>query len=387
MLSAKNTLVLISSSLISTYSFGASFKIDFRDADLDRIAQTYAKESGDSISHEGPLKGRISIVNPNPIDSAEAYKVITAAFATKGYGIFRAGLSSSKIIIAAGLADSAQIESGDNLPLTLPVTYYARTFKIKNALVNTVELNLRVLTSRDGQIKSNPDKKSITVTDWSTSHQLSNVIINELELLSSAGRGTKETFDSVNPPSLSSPENSLFDQLSRSRFTFKFSNLTTTEVAEIFSKGTGITMVVDGSSGSYTYDSKGEINGLEAFHQMSLLFKKDRIAINRFENFLVVQSVLSANKHLSEYGSQLKNEFPERPFCLIYRFKKGRVNSANETLGSMLTKDAEFAVDMKSNVVFIKDWTSSISQIIPKLQQLDVETSSLQKGNSSPNPK
>jgi general secretion pathway protein D len=155
------TLTLAASALAASTD-----KIDFNfnNADITQVLQTYAKASGQKFIIDPAVHGKITIINPGPVTVEEAFNQMSSALAVNSLAI-----SKQDDVMVVKNARSIQrdlIDMGHQLPPLRPEKMYTLIIDLKNTSADEVNKQLRILTSKDGELVPFPDANEIVVTDW-----------------------------------------------------------------------------------------------------------------------------------------------------------------------------------------------------------------------------
>src|SRR5258705_312980 len=59
--------------------------LDFQDADITEVISTIAKATGKNFLYDDPVRGRVTVISPEPVSVDEAYRVFESILAVKGF--------------------------------------------------------------------------------------------------------------------------------------------------------------------------------------------------------------------------------------------------------------------------------------------------------------
>jgi len=88
---------------------GDQISLDFKDVELTDLIQTISELTGKNFLYDESVKGTVTIISPEPMSLAEAYKLFLAVLNSKGYAVVQVG-KASKIV---SLRDAKE----NNLPV------------------------------------------------------------------------------------------------------------------------------------------------------------------------------------------------------------------------------------------------------------------------------
>jgi len=150
-------------------------KFNYNNTDLAKVIEDYAKASGQRFIFESSLKGKVTIINPQRISTDEAFAQLSTALATNGYGV-----SNQGEVLLVQQARSIQrnfIGIGNVLPPMRPERMFTWVIELKHADADRINRELRILTSKDGELVPVSATNQILVTDWlSNLHRIQQII-------------------------------------------------------------------------------------------------------------------------------------------------------------------------------------------------------------------
>ena len=59
--------------------------LDFQDADITEVISTIAKATGKNFLYDDRVRGRVTVISPDPVTVDEAYRVFESILAVKGF--------------------------------------------------------------------------------------------------------------------------------------------------------------------------------------------------------------------------------------------------------------------------------------------------------------
>ncbi len=153
---------------------------DYPNAEITDVIKAISQLTGKNFIVDGNVKGRITIIAPTQITVAEAYKAFLSSLASLGYTVVPSGkflkIKNSRL----AKSDSIETYSGSYFPNI--DQFISRIIKLKHINAKQVENDLRVLTTKDGDMRAYEATNSLIVTDYGTNMTRISKIINELDV-------------------------------------------------------------------------------------------------------------------------------------------------------------------------------------------------------------
>lgn len=173
---------ILIASLVTLFTVAASaadknqtLNFSFRDGDVTDVIKEYAKASGERFIVDPSVRGKITILNPAPVSVAEAFNQLSSALAVNGIAISHQG--DEMVVSPARITQRSLIEVGNQLPALKPERMYTWTIQLKYVSADEVNKQLRILTSKDGELVPFSHTNQILVTDWvSNLHRIAKII-------------------------------------------------------------------------------------------------------------------------------------------------------------------------------------------------------------------
>lgn len=137
---------------------------DFPNADIQDIVKAVSELTGKNFIIDTGLRGKITIIAPSKITVAEAYKAFLSALAINGYAIAPQG-KFLKIRSARNVQrDSIETYSGAYYPSSDQMI--TRIIHLKHISAETVQRELRILQSKDGELNPYTPTNSLIISDY-----------------------------------------------------------------------------------------------------------------------------------------------------------------------------------------------------------------------------
>ncbi len=173
------TFLLILALQMGTASAADMVSLDFHDVSLQDVVKSIAEITGRNFIIDEKVKGRITIVSPNPVTVEEAYQAFISALSMKKLAVVQVGKNFKIVSTRVGRGQAIPVESGDEgsfgdqlVTRIIPIQYISAT-EIRSALNR--------LVSRSGNIVAYGPTNSIIVTDAASNIRRLMKIIQKLD--------------------------------------------------------------------------------------------------------------------------------------------------------------------------------------------------------------
>lgn len=153
---------------------------DFPNADIQDIVKAVSELTGKNFIIDQGVRGKITIIAPSKITVAEAYKAFLSALAINGYAVVPSG-NFLKIRSARNAQrDSIETYSGAYYPNSDQMI--TRIIHLKHISADLVNRDLRILTSKDGEMSIYAPTNSIIISDYGANIERVMKIISQLDV-------------------------------------------------------------------------------------------------------------------------------------------------------------------------------------------------------------
>lgn len=153
---------------------------DFPNVDIQDIIKAISELTGKNFIIEPSVRGKITIIAPSKITVAEAYKAFLSSLAINGFTVVPSG-SFLKIKSArSATRDNIETYSGAYYPNTDQMI--TRIVHLKFISAETVNRELRMFTSKDGEMNIYSQTNSIIISDYGTSIDRFMKVLSQLDV-------------------------------------------------------------------------------------------------------------------------------------------------------------------------------------------------------------
>lgn len=131
---------------------GPTFAFQFRNAEMVDVIQSYSKVTGQKFVIDGGIHGKVTIMNPRKVTSEEAFNLLSLALASASVAISVQG--DTMLVMQARQIQRNMIPVVTELPAAKPERMVAWVVDMQNIDADEVNRQLRLLTSKDGEVMS-----------------------------------------------------------------------------------------------------------------------------------------------------------------------------------------------------------------------------------------
>ncbi len=157
----------------------ATIKFNFRDADIVKLLEDYAKASGQRIIVDPQVRGKVSIFNPGPISLEEAFNQLSTALMINGLAFSKQG--DTWLVLQARAIQRNMIEVVETLPPLRPDKMVTWMVKLKHVSADEVNKQLRVLTSANGELVPYTHTNHLIISDYVSNLHRVAAILKQLD--------------------------------------------------------------------------------------------------------------------------------------------------------------------------------------------------------------
>ena len=152
-------LLVLSSKAIADTKQNQPISVNFRDAEISQVIESVAKLTGKNFIIDSRVRGRVSLIASQPVNSSELYDILLAILNFYGY----AAIQGNDLIriVPTGLAQSIapKIEGDEDYAMATEV------ITVNNIAVQQIINVIRPFMNREAQVIPLPDTNKIIVTD------------------------------------------------------------------------------------------------------------------------------------------------------------------------------------------------------------------------------
>jgi len=139
-------------------------KMYYNNEEITKIIEVYSKASGQKFIVDPGVRGKVSIFLQDAVTVEEAFNHLSSALALNGFAISKQG--DTMVVKNARAIQRDLIEVSTQLPNLKPERMYTWVYTLKHVPASSVNRDLRIITSRDGEMSVNPSLNQLVITDW-----------------------------------------------------------------------------------------------------------------------------------------------------------------------------------------------------------------------------
>jgi general secretion pathway protein D len=139
-------------------------RFHFTSEEVSKVLDSYSRASGKKMILDSSIKGKISILNPEPVDLNEAFNQVSQALAMNGYAIINNG--ETLVVRPVRQVQRSLIEVGSELPSPKPERLFSWVVNLKHIPASVLLKDLRILLSKEGESSVVKDNNQIIFVDW-----------------------------------------------------------------------------------------------------------------------------------------------------------------------------------------------------------------------------
>jgi type II secretory pathway component GspD/PulD (secretin) len=157
-----------------------TFAFTFKETPLAKVIDYYSAHTGQKFVLDGSVANnvKISIVEPAKISPKEAFNLLSASLALSGVAI--SNREGTLVLASAKNMQRSYISVVTELPPLQPEKLVTWVVVLKNSDANQLSQQVRVLTSKDGELVSYGQNR-LLVTDWVSSLYRMKDLIDQLD--------------------------------------------------------------------------------------------------------------------------------------------------------------------------------------------------------------
>jgi type II secretory pathway component GspD/PulD (secretin) len=176
---------LLIATILTTLSFNVfadvpTISFNFQDADLSSVIKEYAKMSGQKFIVDANAKGKVTIINKDPVTVEEAFNQLSTALAVNGLAISKQG--DQMVVMQARAVQRNLIDVSTELPPMSPTKMATWIINLKYISADEVNRQLRILTSNQGEVFPFTHTNQLIISDYTPNLYRVAKLIKELDL-------------------------------------------------------------------------------------------------------------------------------------------------------------------------------------------------------------
>ena len=135
----------------------------FKNAELKSMIEQYSKLTKTKFVIDPAVRGKADIITQNKVSPEEAFALLSSALAVNGYALSEQ--EGTYVVVTARNVQRSLIPVTDQLPALKPERMVAYIYTTKYMSASALNMSMRVLASKDGEIVAVGENK-LMMTDW-----------------------------------------------------------------------------------------------------------------------------------------------------------------------------------------------------------------------------
>jgi general secretion pathway protein D len=161
----KISLVTILLVALRPFAYGQTMKLNGTE-DVAKLVEVYAQATGQKFLLDPGVRGRVTLINKEPVSYEEAFHQISLGLAMHGYAVVKNG--DVMTVRPARAAQRDLIEITYEVPALKPERLATWIITLKHTTADRVVRELRSITTRDGDIQTLEKNNQVMVTDYTS---------------------------------------------------------------------------------------------------------------------------------------------------------------------------------------------------------------------------
>src|SRR5215831_669395 len=156
--------------------------LDFQDADITEVISTIAKATGKNFLYDDRVRGRVTVISPEPVTVDEAYRVFESILAVKGFTTVPAPGGVLKILPLRDAKENPintvtggeQAENRD--------TFITRLLPLHYVKADAISDTMKPLVSKEASVIAYGPTNTLIITDSSANIVRLSEIISQIDV-------------------------------------------------------------------------------------------------------------------------------------------------------------------------------------------------------------
>ncbi|MBI1362758.1 MAG: type II secretion system protein GspD [Proteobacteria bacterium] len=163
-----------------------SITLDFEDVDIRSLIRYMAEATGRNFIVDNQLSGKVTIVNPTPLSTAEAFEIFESLLNGAGYAIVPSGSVDRIVPLSEVSKEPVEVlSSGERT--NRPAAFVTKNIKLKFVHVNSVVPIIRPLLSKTATLGAFVPGNMLIVTETFGNIERIENVLRQLDTASGAG--------------------------------------------------------------------------------------------------------------------------------------------------------------------------------------------------------
>jgi general secretion pathway protein D len=156
--------------------------LDFQDADITEVISTIAKATGKNFLYDDRVRGRVTVISPEPVTVDEAYRVFESILAVKGFTTVPAPGGVLKILPLRDAKENPIETVVGEKPTENRDTFITRLLPLHYVKADAISDTLKPLVSKEATVIPYGPTNTLILTDSAANIRRLANIISEIDV-------------------------------------------------------------------------------------------------------------------------------------------------------------------------------------------------------------
>lgn len=161
-----------------------TYDFSFKNKELTDIVKAYSEISGKKFVFDSSFRGKATILNPSKVTQEKAFDLMSMALASNGFAIIQPKSEKRQDtywIMSARNVQRSDLQVYTTVPPQAPERMVTFVFTPKYLSVDSINKNIRILPSKDGEMVPVPEKNQLVISDFSSNIVRISELLTELD--------------------------------------------------------------------------------------------------------------------------------------------------------------------------------------------------------------
>ena len=156
--------------------------LDFQDADITEVISTIAKATGKNFLYDDRVRGRVTVISPEPVTVDEAYRVFESILAVKGFTTVPAPGGVLKILpLRDAKENPIETVPGEHVAENRD-TFITRLLPLHYVKADAISDTIKPLVSKEASVIPYGQTNTLIITDAAANIRRLTEIINQIDV-------------------------------------------------------------------------------------------------------------------------------------------------------------------------------------------------------------
>ena len=156
--------------------------LDFQDADITEVISTIAKATGKNFLYDDRVRGRVTVISPEPVTVDEAYRVFESILAVKGFTTVPAPGGVLKILPLRDAKENPIDTVTGERPTENRDTFITRLLPLHYVKADAISDTLKPLVSKEASVIPYGQTNTLIITDAAANIRRLSEIIAQIDV-------------------------------------------------------------------------------------------------------------------------------------------------------------------------------------------------------------